>query len=451
MIAYPELAAIRLGYGLSPLMAAPVDPAQVLASVAGAGPDADAISVASISAMQRDLVRLRRRAKAGDRKARAQADDIGALSDRMIALAQRREMARALDAPAGFGERLVRFWSDHFTVRGGNSERRLLGVSLVDEAIRPHLGGSFADMMFAAETHPAMLLYLSQQGSVGPNSRFARKRGGGLNENLAREMIELHSLGVGADYTQADVRQLAELLTGLRYHRDRGIFDATRAEPGPETVLGRRYGDKGPASLDDIRAVITDLAARPETARHLARKLVVHFVSDDPPQGLVDRLAATYSESGGDLAVVNAALAQAPELAARFREKARQPYDFVIAALRSLGFTGRQLLDMKPGVFQRGIIRPMALMGQNWGAPRGPDGWPEAAHSWITPQGLAARIHWSAQVLPRLHRVRPEPREFLAAAFGDTASEPLKWAVPRVESVRDAIVIALSSADFNRR
>ncbi|MGR3402826.1 MAG: DUF1800 family protein, partial [Paracoccus sp. (in: a-proteobacteria)] len=184
MIAYPELAAIRLGYGLSPLMAAPVDPAQVLASVAGAGPDADAISVASISAMQRDLVRLRRRAKAGDRKARAQADDIGALSDRMIALAQRREMARALDAPAGFGERLVRFWSDHFTVRGGNSERRLLGVSLVDEAIRPHLGGSFADMMFAAETHPAMLLYLSQQGSVGPNSRFARKRGGGLNENL---------------------------------------------------------------------------------------------------------------------------------------------------------------------------------------------------------------------------------------------------------------------------
>ena len=451
MVTYSELAAIRLGYGLSALTSAPSDVSQVLASVPAAGPESDAITTETISAMQRAAADLRRRGKEGDKTAGKQAAGIEDLMGQLVERSVRRTMARAVDAQAGFGERLVQFWADHFTVGSGNKLRRLMAISRIDEAIRPHLGGRFADMMFAAETHPSMLFYLNQAGSIGPNSRRAGKRGGGLNENLAREMIELHSLGVRAEYTQGDVRQLAELLTGLTYRTDGANFDPGRAEPGAETVLGRSYGGEGPASLDDIRAVIDDLATHPDTARHLARKLAVHFVSDEPPQGLVDRLAGVYSESRGDLGQVNAALAEAPELATHFREKARQPYDFVIASLRAVGVSGEQVTTMKSNQFRRRILRPMTLMGQDWGAPRGPDGWPEPAQFWITPQSLAARIQWVGQFLPGLNRDDRDPERFLAATLGETASEPLRWAVPRAESAREAAVITLASADFNRR
>lgn len=455
MVEYPELAAIRLGYGLSALVPPPAGPASVLASVEAAAPDRFAVTMDKVRAMQGKAADLNSRVRDGDDGARKEGRE---LRNRVAARANRanlRRVTRALDAPVGFGERLVQFWSDHFTVSGGNAFYRLAAAALVDEAIRPNLGGRFEDMLFAATTHPRMLTYLDQYRSVGPHSAYAERRRGkkpGLNENLAREMIELHSLGVGADYTQKDVRQLAELLTGLVYEaRNDRIFEPARAEPGAEIVLGRSYGDDRPARLADIRAVTRDLARHPATAHHIARKLAVHFVADDPPQSLLDRLAGIYADSGGELGLVYAELVVAPELAETFRQKVRQPFDFLVASLRALGMRGGDLLAMDSRRTREFLLRAMTPMGQTWGSPRGPDGWPEEAEAWATPQGLAARIDWATRVPGKLQPDLPDPRALMQTALGDTASEALQWAVPKAETRRDGLVIVLASADFNRR
>lgn len=459
MVAYPELAAIRLGHGLSTQMPPPSGPDEILASVQAAGPDGETITLNQIRKMRSRLAELKRNQKKGGKDDKGASEAVKKERRRANQRAKKealRRIARAVDDPFGFGERLVQFWADHFTIAGNNIDRRLMAAAYVNEAIRPHISGKFADMLFAAETHPGMLVYLNQDRSVGPNSRLARRKKDertlGLNENLAREMIELHSLGVGANYSQEDVRQLAKLLTGLVYNprRDKR-FQPNRAEPGAETVLGQSYGGNGPAKLRDIRAVIGDLARHPATAQHLARKLVTHFISDEPPQPMVDRLAAVYTDSDGDLSAVNAALVEAPELETHFRSKVRQPFDFIVTSLRGLGITGEQVMALKPGQAYRWLIQPMTSMGQKWGQPDGPNGWPEAAGNWATPQGLAARIDWAMRIPPKLRPDLPDPRQLLQAALGDTASEALQWAVPKAESAQEGIAIVLASADFNRR
>ncbi|RJE88136.1 DUF1800 domain-containing protein [Paracoccus onubensis] len=456
MATYPELAAIRLGYGLSAQTPPPAGQDEVLASVKRAVADADGVTMAAVRKGQSRLINLAKKRKNGDKSApEAIKKQRQSLSLLVLRDTQRR-FARAVDDPAGFGERLVQFWADHFTVGGGDVVRRVMVGSHVNEAIRPHIGGRFADLMFAAETHPCMLVYLNQNNSVGPNSQLAKKKKGknkpGLNENLAREMIELHSLGVGAEYTQKDVRQLAKLLTGLTYSPGHGDnFRAAYAEPGKITVLGQSYRGDGPPKIDDIRAVIEDLSRHPATAQHLSRKLVTHFISDDPPQSLVDRLAGIYADSDGDLSAVNAALADSPELAGHFREKVKQPFEFIVASLRGLGVTGEEIMGLKPKQVRQWLEFPLTGMGQKWGRPAGPDGWPEAADDWITPQGLAARIEWAMNVPQKFRKNLPDPRQFMQTALGETASEPLQWAVPKAETTRDGIAIVLASVDFNRR
>lgn len=454
MVSYAELAAIRLGYGLSPRIASPDSAAAVLTSVPDAAPAADALRMTELRELHFRSSQLYRRGRDGDEQALDEARKLRRRISEMSLQATLQGIVRAVEAPSGFGERLVQFWSDHFTVSGGNPIYRAMTMAFVNEAIRPHLGSRFEDMLFAAETHPSMLVYLDQDRSVGPNSRLARrqKRQRGINENLAREMIELHSLGAGADYSQKDVRQLAKLLTGLTYKPgDDGVFTPNRAEPGAETVLGRSYGDDGPAKLRDIRQVTRDLARHPATAGHLARKLAVHFVADDPPQSLVDRLAATYRDSNGDLSALNGELVAAPELAENFRSKIRQPFDFIVASLRALGVPGQRVRDLKLAQGRSWLLSPMTAMGQKWGFARGPDGWPEEAANWATPHGLAARIDWTMRVPGKLQPNLPDPRAMLDAALGDTASEALRWAVPKAESTRDGMLLVLASADFNRR
>lgn len=455
MPSYPELAAIRLGYGLSPRMSLPANADDLLASVAAAGPDDDSVTQDIARRLHRRFAEELQKDKADASGARVMRNRVRHKALRLSRRSQQVRLARAVGDAGGFGERLVQFWADHFTVQTGGAFDELMAAAFVEDAIRPHLGGRFADMMFAAETHPRMLRYLNQARSFGPNSRAAGRRADadlGLNENLAREMIELHSLGVGAEYTQADVRQLAMLLTGLTYATNSDeSFRPGMAEPGAETVLGVSYGGDGEASLDDIRAVIDDLALNPATADHLARKLVVHFVADDPPQALVERLAARYRDSGGDLPLLYRELAEAPELATHFRQKLRQPLDFIVAAMRGLGFERADVMALEERMVQARLIRPLTAMGQKWGMPRGPDGWPEHASAWATPQGLAARIDWAVRQVPQLVGELPDPRDFLRDSLGDTASEPLTWAVPKAESVREGLAVVLGSADFNRR
>lgn len=444
--------AIRLAYGLSPLMP-PADTAGMLASVAGAArPDGWTTEAATRAHLEfADVRQARDEGTLTPEDYRAHVQDLE--GRRLDAL--RARIARAAGAPAGLGERLVQFWSDHFTTVAQNPTQHLMAAAFVDEAIRPHLDSRFGDMLFAAVTHPMMLMYLNQNASVGPNSQFARRRPerrAGLNENLGREILELHTLGAGADYAQSDVRELAELLTGLTYNpRDDHRFRPQVAEPGAETVLGVTYGGPGTGGLAEIARALGDLAVHPATAWHMARKLATHFAADDPPQTLVADLAAAWSDSGGSLRAVNAALVAHPDLRATFGQKARQPFDYIAAALRALGMGAEEILALSRPQVRQHLLVPMQRMGQPFGKARGPDGWPEGAGDWITPQLLSARIEWALFTPPRLVEPLPDPRAFLSDVLGATASDALSRAVPRAESAREGVAIVLASTDFNRR
>ncbi|MDQ7263557.1 DUF1800 domain-containing protein [Paracoccus sp. PS-1] len=451
---FPELAAIRLGFGLSPRMPAPADAEAVLASAAQTGPGPQAMTTESAMDMAnrfRAAAPLRREGEAQEKEFQQANHGLMRLPFQDL----QRRVARAVDDPVGFGERLVQFWSDHFTVRPLNKVANGLAMAFVDEAIRPHVNGRFEDMFFAADTHPMMLIYLDQISSRGPNSPFVRNRPArhlGLNENLAREALELHSLGVGAGYDQKDVRELAELLTGLSFSYKEGFaFKAVWAEPGAETVLGKSYGSGRRGGLEDIRAAFRDIARHPDTARHLSRKLAVHFVSDTPSEDLVDAMAAVWRDSGGDLPQVYRVLVSHPELASSLRQKVRQPFDLAVAGLRALGIRGEQVAGLDIPVLRRALWTPIEAMGQPWGQPKGPDGWPEEAGAWIAPQTLAARINWSLRIPRMLLDELPDPREMLVSAFGGTQSAELAWAVPKAESAAEGVALILASGDFNRR
>ncbi|NKX44751.1 DUF1800 domain-containing protein [Roseibacterium sp. KMU-115] len=361
-------------------------------------------------------------------------------------------LARVLDTDAPLRERLVWFWADHFTVAAAGPTGRAAVPAFVDEAIRPHVTGRFADMLRAVIRHPVMLVYLDQHLSYGPGSAAAARGGRGLNENLARELLELHTLGVGGGYAQADVRAAAELLTGLMIDRDRAfVFRPAAAEPGAETVLGRRYGGDGPARIEDIDAFLGDLAAHPATARHLARKLAVHFVADDPPAALVEDLAAVYAAQGGDLMAVTGALVTHPLALAPTLAKVKPPLEFVASALVAGGVTAAEVAALEPGEVRRLLDVPLTHMGQPFQRPRGPDGWPEAPGDWITPQGLAARIGWATALAGRLVDRLGDPRGFLDAMLPGLAGPDLRFAVGAAETRREAVALVLASAEFNRR
>ena len=451
------LAAFRFGHGLPLPAGAPTDPEAMLAQLAGPdaglalfpGPTPAEVQAQFARSMEARLVARKTPRKSPERK--AYNGVLRAVEDQ-LELFLRLQIARGLDSPDGLRERLVRFWADHFSALPRLRDQRAILVSRIDHAIRPHVTGRFADLLMAVELHPGLLLGLDQVASVGPNSPAGQRKGQGLNENLAREMIELHTMGVGAGYRQDDVRQLAELLTGLDVTIAEGAVSVPRkAEPGSETVLGQTYGPEG---LGPIRDVMTDLARRPETARHLARKLVVHFLSDTPDEALVARMAEAYLAADTALLPMIRVLLSAPAAWEPSLQKARQPFDFMVAALRALGVDGAAVLRMGAKPFRRMIREPMQLMGQDWENPRGPDGWPEAASAWITPQGLAARITWAMEVPGRLIEAgaMPEPATFAARVLGDLAGQGdlALWAA-RSESPREGLGLVLASPAFNRR
>lgn len=360
--------------------------------------------------------------------------------------------ARIADAEAPLRERLTWFWADHFTISPQDRNGHAAAGAYIDDAIRPHITGPFSAMLKAVARHPSMLLYLDQHVSVGPGSRVAARTGQGLNENFARELLELHTLGVDGGYTQGDVRAAAELLTGLSLNmRDGFLFRENAAEPGPETVLGQSFGSDGPAQLSDIDDFLEDLAARPETARQLARKLATHFYAEDPPAELTRALETAYRESDGDLGHMTHALTTHPLTARAPLAKAKTPMDIVGSTLVALGVSGADVMGLSPRDLRRYFVQPLTLMGQPFMRPSGPDGWPEASAHWITPQGLAARINFAATVAERAAPENIDPRAFLEQCLGPLASERLRFAVSAAETRMDAIALVLASAEFNRR
>lgn len=454
---FQTFAAIRYGYGLSPVTVAPTSISDMLDLLRAPDELAARYPIAPFTERAKEeralgkLRKARRNSRTDKARARAvaayrsanQGATAGLLRDLRIS------MIRPIVSRDGFRERLVRFWADHFTVAAKGKGLRYVTTGYIEEAIRPCITGSFATLFKSASLHPAMLIYLDQIQSTGPNSRIGRRKNRGLNENLAREAMELHSLGVGATYTQKDVREFAKLLTGLFYNFRTGFrFRPQAAEPGIKTVLGKQYGGDEPR-LSDIYAAFDDLAVHPDTARHIARKLVVHFVSETPDVALVDHVAKAYSASGGDLMATYTALLNHPAAWEGFGGKAKQPFAYMVSAMRAMNVKPHQIDTLSVRKTRRYLAGPLQVMGQPWLSPPGPDGWPEGVEDWITPQGLAARIEWALMASGALGK-RLEPRDLAVAALGDAAGWTLPGVVGSAESRVEGVALVLASPEFNR-
>ncbi len=365
-------------------------------------------------------------------------------------------LARRVWNRDGLRERLVAFWLDHFSAPGKSVRYRYAAPAYVANAIRPHVTGRFEDLLIAAVLHPQMLHFLDQNNSVGPNSAFAKRqpeKNLGLNENLAREILELHTLGVGAGYTQLDVHQLAELLTGVTTVLKEGTaYLSKRVEPGPETVLGKEYGTRR-ARMADVHEVLRDLARHPDTARHISRKLAVHFVSDTPDEDLLVSMGARYLETDGDLAEVVEAMLRHPAAWAAVGPGVgnfKQPELFVSSALRALAVPKERFRDVKSKELERLLGTPLRTMGQPWRRPFGPDGFEEADGHWLTAQGMAARLQWALGVPSAVLDALPDPRDFVETTLGQAAPATVRFAAEAAENRREGIALVLMSPAFQR-
>lgn len=351
-----------------------------------------------------------------------------------------------LEPLGGYSERLVAFWSNHFavSVNKGNPVRSFAGL-MEREAIRPHIYGRFADMLLAVETHPAMILFLDNQQSIGPNSRAGTRRGRGLNENLGREILELHTLGVAGGYGQADVTALATIITGWTLvppNGNEGIpgtfrFNPNMHEPGPVTLLGRSYADGG---FEQGKQALADIARHPSTAQHIARKLTRHFVADEPPASMVARVAKMFRDSDGDLQAVSKAVLESPEAWSAPSTKMRTPQEFLVASARALG--------RKPEIGQ--ILQPLNAMGQLVWNPGGPNGFPDTVAAWASPEGLKTRLDVSAAIARQVGNGL-DPHDLIDHVFGPGVSTETREAILRAESRYQAVVLALMSPEFQRR
>jgi uncharacterized protein (DUF1800 family) len=370
-------------------------------------------------------------------------------------VAARYRVATATREP--FRERLVHFWTNHFAVSADKAAVTGLAGTLENEAIRPHIAGRFVDMLMAVESHPAMIFYLDNQASIGPHSRLAERaahrarqndRKLDINENLAREIMELHTLGVNGGYTQADVTTFALALTGWSIGGGRGPLKAGEPgkfefrdaihEPGARTILGKRYGEDGVAQP---RAILKDLAAHSSTATHLATKLVRHFVADDPPADAVAQVARVFRDSEGDLPAVHRALLAIPAVWQAPPPKFKTPHEFVVSTFRMFDY-----VPPEPKL----VAAPFELLGQRPYSPGSPAGWPDTADRWDGPDALLKRIEWATAVGERVG-ARYQPIDLGAQSLGDSFQEHTRVAVSRASSAAQGVTLLLVSPEFQRR
>jgi uncharacterized protein (DUF1800 family) len=356
-------------------------------------------------------------------------------------------LQRAMFSESGFTERLVVFWSNHFCIsanKGGLA--RMWAGSFEREAIRPHVLGRFGDMLRAVEQHPAMLFFLDNQQSLGPDSPAGQNRKRGLNENLAREIMELHTLGVGGGYTQDDVTSLARIITGWTFAGRQGklgppgnfVFNANAHQPGEQLLLGKTYADDGVAQGE---AALEDIAHHPSTAKFIATKFARHFVADDPPPALVARLQDVFRKTDGDLKALATTLVDSDEAWQAPQTKIRSPYEFLVAIGR--------LLSQIPEDPTR-YLGGLNLLGQPLWTPAGPNGFPDTNAAWAAPEGMKLRLDISAQVASRLAD-NVDSRDLLELVAADAASVETRRTIERAESRQQALALLLMSPEFQRR
>lgn len=463
------IAVNRFGLGATPgeLAAAGADPRGWLARQVGATAPASpafgrlATSGEALKAYPRWIASLGKvRGGAGDSAQTAPRTVEGTFREQLGPIMLEEVTARlaaAASTPAPFRERLVWFWSNHFTVSAEKALVFALVGSFEREAIRPHVGGYFADMLLAATRHPAMILYLDNHLSVRKGWQAQGLRGSrstafppptGLNENLAREILELHTLGVNGGYTQADVTEFARVITGwtvrptmfdLEPASPGFVFDPTRHEPGPRTLLGVTWPQEG---VGQGEAVLRDIAVRPATAQHVATKVARHFIADEPPPAAVARIAHAFRDSGGHLPTVYAALLDCPEAWKQPLAKLKTPVEYVVSCMRAL-----------PAVR---AAQPQALyatlrgMGQRPFFAPSPQGWPDTAQAWAGGDALWKRIEWAGIVAARVGSTA-DPQRLAAASYGAATSEGTRRALERAESREQALALWLASPEFQRR
>ncbi|WP_174301959.1 DUF1800 family protein [Caulobacter sp. S45] len=349
---------------------------------------------------------------------------------------------------APFRERWALFWGNHFTVSTAKGEElNATAAAFEREAVRPHVFGRFEDLLVASSRHPAMLMYLDQQNSVGPNSPSGLKHpSAGLNENLGREIMELHALGADAGYSQADVTEFARALTGWSMGGGGGsveqqglfLYKPQVHESGGRRVFGANYA---PGEEAQARMILADFAASPHTSRHLARKIATHFVADDPPTGLVARLDRAYRSSNGDLAVLAEALVAAPESWTPDALKLKTPYELLISSYRAVGFV--------PADARKEVFGPLGSLGQRpFFAPQ-PNGWPDVAADWAAPDAVVRRIGWARSFAGG--HAPADPVQVAEAALGVRLSADTAAAIRRAESRPEALTLLLMSPEFQRR
>jgi uncharacterized protein (DUF1800 family) len=346
----------------------------------------------------------------------------------------------AADAEIGFVERLVWFWSNHFCI----SADKIVAMAgpYEREAIRPHVLGRFADLLQAVESHPAMLFYLDNVESIGPNSVAGINRDKGLNENLARETMELHTLGVRSGYTQADVTSFAKVLTGWTWippaepkHGGEFIFNRLLHEPGPQTVLGKVYAQAG---VDQGRAVLADLARHPATANHIAQELAAHFVADEPPPALVAKLAKSFNDSGGDLKELAKTLIAADESWTPQRRKLKTPAVWIASVLRLAGAQTNVPIGL--------IVNAQATLGEPLWRPPAPNGYSDAEAAWI--DGVPKRLDIANILAGRVPGA--DPLALLETSLGPLASSASRATVARAETRRQALALLVMTPEFLR-
>ncbi|TCA14809.1 DUF1800 domain-containing protein [Rhizobium leguminosarum bv. viciae] len=501
-LSFPTMAAIRFGYGFRPGEAPPDSKDELIGQLRKAaaatpdfplgGPD---MRHQAILSLQAQLQQIRQDAKTvtDDTTQREMRKGVQRQAQQQFQHDANLRLMQAVLSPYGFYERLATFWTDHFSTSANKSLPMRLIVPLYEaEAIRPFISGKFGDLLRSATAHPAMLIYLDQADSLGPDSAGGIKRNKGLNENLGRELLELHTLGAGSGYTQADVTAAAMVLTGLTIDRKEMdiAFRPNISEPGAHEVLGVSYGGRR-RSRDDYLDMLDDLALHPKTAAHISRKLAVHFIADQPDEGMVSDMAEAWKKTDGDLTAVYTAMLDHPAAWRDEGAKARQPFDYVVTGLRALnagpvnGVVGSFLAANQQGTDEgdmaantpgmagspvptdpAGEAREKRLkafqtaralgqgalrrMGQPIWLPPSPAGFEEGFSAWITGSQLAERLAWARRAAAQFGRDE-DPREFLKSTLADAARDETIRVVSQAPNKISGLTLVLASPEFNRR
>lgn len=348
-----------------------------------------------------------------------------------------------------FSMRMLDFFSNHFSVSMTSIQLNVLAPLLERDAVAPHLFGQFEDMLIAVIKHPAMLVYLDNTQSTGPASRVGKKRQRGLNENLAREILELHTLGIDGGYSLGDIRELARALSGWSISRPRDkaqkgfVYRRDMHEPGARTLLGRRYRD---GEVEQGEQMLRDLARHPATGRFVCHKLAQHLVSDMPDEGLVDAMSAQWQQTNGNLGAVIRVLIAHDASWREERQKFKTPREFVISTLRAL-----EIQEDSPPRFLRQLHRHLRDMGQAPFGSGSPAGYPISNRHWDGADALMKRIDWANTVVAVSAQSNKSALEISSRLFSTQLDGATRQAMERAETDRQARALLFLSPDFQRR